>query len=230
MNSQLREKVIRLRIQKELSYSEIRKKLGIPKSTLSGWLQEFPLSEEKILELRRKGWGKGEAARERFRITMREKQELKSQKVYEEQRRRFEHFSKDAFFVAGLMLYAAEGDKKNYSRISLANTDSGIVKFFIQWMIEFIGIQKEVIKVQLHLYENMNIAKEEKFWKEELGLEKEQFYKPAIRKLQKSSFSYKGSHRHGTCSIYVLGVERKREVTMAIKAFFDQMKQYPMGT
>lgn len=230
MNSQLREKAIQLRIQKELSYSEIKKELGISKSTLSEWLKEFPLSEEKILELRRKGWKQGEAARERFRITMREKQELKSQKVYEEQRRRFKHLSRDAFFVAGLMLYAAEGDKKNYSRISLANTDPRIVKFFIQWMIEFMGIQKKIIKAQLHLYENMDIAKEEKFWKEELSFEKEQFYKTAIRKLQKSSFSYKGSYRHGTCSIYVLGVERKREIAMAIKAFFDQAEKYSMGT
>jgi len=56
MNSQLREQVINLRIKEELSYAEIRKRLGVPKSTLSYWLRGFPLSEERIKELREKGW------------------------------------------------------------------------------------------------------------------------------------------------------------------------------
>lgn len=51
MHSQLREQVIELRMEKNLSYGEIRKRLGVPKSTLSYWLREFPLSEERIKEL-----------------------------------------------------------------------------------------------------------------------------------------------------------------------------------
>jgi len=55
MNSQLRQQVITLRTKEELSYAEIRKRLGVPKSTLSYWLREFPLSKEKIKELKIKG-------------------------------------------------------------------------------------------------------------------------------------------------------------------------------
>ena len=58
MNSQLREKAINLRLKEELSYSEIQKRLHVSKSTLSYWLKDYPLTEEKILELRRKGWSK----------------------------------------------------------------------------------------------------------------------------------------------------------------------------
>ena len=47
MNSLLRQKAIELRKYKELSYSEIRKRLGVPKSTLSYWLADFPLDEKK---------------------------------------------------------------------------------------------------------------------------------------------------------------------------------------
>lgn len=61
MNSILREKVIKLRIENNLSYSAIRKRLGVPKSTLSGWLNSYPLSKERIKELRLLGWKKGEA-------------------------------------------------------------------------------------------------------------------------------------------------------------------------
>lgn len=222
MNSQLREQAIKLRTEKDFSYSEIRKRLGVPKSTLSYWLREFPLSEERILELRRQGWKKGEAARERFRATMRKKQEEKCRQAYERYKKKLAKLSEDAFFVAGLMLYLGEGNKSHYAQISLSNTDSKIIKFFIQWLIDFFGVAKKEMKAELHLYENMDIKKEQKFWQKELGFRKNQFYKTQIRKLQKSSFSYKGSYRHGTCQIYFPGVEKKRELMMAIQAFLDK--------
>ena len=225
MNQQLREKVIKLRTEKELSYSEIRKRLNIPKSTLSYWLREYPLNEKKILELRRAGWKKGEASREKYRLTMRKKREEKARKVYEVQRQKLLNISKDAFYVAGLMLYLGEGDKKNNTRICLANTDPSIINFFIKWMDDFLEIEREDVRIQLHLYENMEIKKEERFWQEILRIKQKQFYKSMIRKTRKASFSYSESFRHGTCSIYVLGVEKKLTLTMAIQAFLDIYKE-----
>lgn len=229
MNSQLRQRAVNLRIREELSYSQIRKRLGIPKSTLSYWLRGFPLTEKRILELRRQGWKKGEAARERFRNTMERKQELECREVYKKYQKRLSKISEDAFFVAGLMLYLGEGDKSHYAQISLSNTDPKIIKFFIKWMIDFLGIAKEDMRVQLHLYENMDIENEKRFWKNELGFSEIQFYKSEVRKLQKSSFSYKESYRHGTCQIYFPGVEKKRELMMAIEAFVDKYMKHKEG-
>jgi len=221
MNSQLREQAIKLRVEKQLSYTEIRKRLGVPKSTLSYWLREFPLSKKRILELRRRGWKKAEAKIERFRATMRKKRELKDREIYNKYRKRFKKLSRNALFVAGLILYLGEGNKRAYTEIALANTDHKIIKFFIRWLNEFLKIPKEEMKAGLHLYENMDIEKEKEFWKNELGFQENQFYKPSIRKLKKASFSYKEPSRHGTCALYVSGVERKRELMMAIKAFLD---------
>ena len=222
MNSQFREQAIKLRVEKNFSYSEIKQKLGVPKSTLSYWLRGFPLSEERILELLRQGWKKGEASRERFRLTMQKKRELKDREIYNKYQKRFAKLSKDAFFVAGLMLYLGEGDKRRYERISLANTNPEVIKFFIKWMIEFLKIKKEEIKAELHFHEGMDVEKEKKFWRNELKFSETQFYKTQIRKLRKGSYSYKESSNHGTCSIYVMGVERKRELMMAIHAFIDR--------
>jgi transposase-like protein len=225
MNSRLRERAINLRIEKELSYAEIRKRLGVPKSTLSYWLREFPLSEERISELRRQGWKRGEASRERFRLAMRKKKELKDKEVYKKYQKRFATLSKDAFFIAGLMFYSAEGEKRNPYKLSFANTNPKIIKFFIRWLNECLAVPKERIKATLHLYENMDIEKEKEFWKNELGFQENQFYKPSIRKLRKSSFSYRESYRHGTCNIYIGGSEeRNREVMMAIQAFLDKFE------
>ncbi|MDO8521617.1 MAG: hypothetical protein Q7S52_05880 [bacterium] len=225
MNAALRTKAITLRTKERLSYAEIKKRLKVSKSTLSYWLHDHPLREEEILFLRRRAWKKGEASRERFRNTMREKKKANAEKVYGEQKRRLATLPEDAFFVAGLMLHLGEGDKRNGTRINLANTDPEIIKFFIKWLDNFLGIAREKIRIQLHLYENMDIAGEVKFWKKELCLEDSQLYKTQIRRLQKSSFTYAGSYRHGTCSIFVPGVKRKTELMMATKALLDICKE-----
>lgn len=130
MRTELREKAIKLRIEKRLSYNAIQIKPGVPKSTLSYWLKEHPLNEDEILKLRRKAWLKGEASRERFRNTMRIKRECLEKDVYEKQRERMANLNDKSFFVAGLMLYLGEGDKKSQVRIGLANTDPAVIQFF----------------------------------------------------------------------------------------------------
>jgi transposase-like protein len=221
MKKELRAEAVRLRMKENLSYSEIRKRLNVSKSTLSYWLNELPLSQERILELRRQGWAKGEASREKFRATMRAKKEKHAADVYAKYRRKFERVSDESLFTSGLMLYAAEGGKKKESTIVLANTDPRIIKFFLWWMERFLDIFASKMRVQLHLYENMDIEAEKKFWQTTLGLHKSQFYKVSIRKLQKGSFTYSESFRHGTCSLYAFGVEKRTELMMAMQAFFD---------
>lgn len=158
---------------------------------------------------------------------MRKKREENYKEIYKKQQKRFKNLSQESFFIAGLMLYSGEGDKKNKNRINLANTDPLIVKFFIKWLNDFLSVKKEKIKIQLHLYENMDIEEEKNFWINELKVKKAQLYKPSIRKLQKASFSYKESFRHGTCSIYVCNTKKKMEIMAAIQSFFDL---YFLGT
>jgi len=222
MKKELRQLATKLRLEEELSYSEIKKRLGISKSTLSYWMKNLPLSELRIRDLQKIGWQKSEASRERYRNTMRAKREAKDNEVYKKYFDRFNNLTKDTVFVAGLMIYLGEGGKKVSSRIALANTDPNIIRFFIKWGIEFLGIKKEDYRVQLHLYEEMTLEKEMKLWQNILRLSKTQFYKPSIRKVRKSSFTYKDSIRHGTCSLYVFGTDKKRELLMAIKAFVDK--------
>ena len=168
MHAILRRKALELRLKKELSYGEIRKRLGVSKSTLSYWLKDFPLADKRILELRRLGWQKGEVARERFRNTMRKKREEKERQAYDKYSTILSGVSKEALFVAGLMLYQGEGNKRDPYRIVLANTDSKLIIFFIKWLEQFLGVTKKYLKTQLHLYDNMNIPEEINFWKSEL--------------------------------------------------------------
>lgn len=223
MNSLLRAKAVRLRVKNRLSYTAIKKKLGVPKSTLSYWLRDFPLSESEIILLKRAGWTKSEASRERYRETMRKKKEATLEELLCNSRNEFRFLPTIALKTAGIALYLAEGDKKNLHRIALANTDPALIIFFVNWLRKFMAIPQRDIKIQLHLYENMDIAKEERFWQNTVRLPSRQFYKIQVRKITKNSFMYREGFRHGTCSIFVLGVKRKAELMMAGRALMEKL-------
>ena len=222
MHKELKSKAIRLRLEEQLGYGAIRKQIPVAKSTLSAWLRHFPLSRERIDELKNKGWSNFQLKVERYRATMREKREEKDKEEYENYLRYFNSkISQKIFFTSGLMLYLAEGTKTDNYNVSIANTDSRVIKFFIRWLYSFFEIPKNKLKAFLHLYENMDIAKEIEFWKNELGFDYFQFYKPYITKNKKSSFLYKESFRHGTCSVRFTNTIVKRKIMMAIKAYVD---------
>src|SRR3989344_157296 len=226
MKSVQRELAIELRLTHKLGYKAIAEQVKVSKSTLSRWLEDLPLSAERVLELRRAGWSKGEASRERFRETMRVKRDKREQAIYVVQKKKFSKISSQALFIAGLMLYAAEGDKKAKADIAFTNTDPVLVLFFVRWIVRFLGFPKGKLRIQLHLYENLNIKAEERFWLRELGLSKKQLWKSQVRALRPKSFSYRDTSRHGTCKLYVGSVPKKAEVKLSIRAFFDTYSKY----
>lgn len=221
MKSAQREKAIELRLTHKLGYKAIAEQVKVSKSTLSRWLEDLPLSEERVLELRREAWGLGEAKRERFRQTMRAKRDEREHEIYLKQKKKFARISDQSMFVAGLMLYAAEGDKKSRADVAFTNTDPILVLFFIQWAIRFLGFPKEKFRIQLHLYENMDIKAEELFWIRHLGLSRKQLWKSQVNALRPKSFSYRDTSRHGTCKLYAGSVLKKAEIKLSIQAFFD---------
>lgn len=226
-STNLRATAIRLRLESRYSYSRIRQELGVSKSTLSYWLKEFPLTKAEILKLQKDGWSKAEAGYEKYRRTMGELRARKEVVVKNEFLNRFKSISDNELFIAGLMIYYAEGDKKNQNRIVLANTDYRMIKFFINWQKRFLQIEDNKFKVQLHLYENMNIKTEFEFWQNKLNIPKNQFYKIQIRPNKVNSFSYSESYRHGTCSLFVLNSEKKMKLMAAIDAFLQsQIRAY----
>ncbi|MCL4405294.1 MAG: helix-turn-helix domain-containing protein [Patescibacteria group bacterium] len=97
MKAGLRQEAIELRTGDRLSYSEIQRRLNVPKSTLSYWLREYPLDEAEIVKLRHRAWLKGETSRERFRNAMQRKREQLEQEAYYQQRKRLIGIKKERF-------------------------------------------------------------------------------------------------------------------------------------
>ncbi len=214
----LREQAIQLRLQGK-TYGQIKRELGVQKSTLSGWLQKLPLTDDQqktLVQNRESAWDLG---REKYRAT-RQKQRLERlQKVFSEQEKELLPLTKRELFLAGLFLYWGEGEK-THGVITISNTDPRIITFAMYWMTKCLEIPKEKIKVQLHLYKDMHQQEAINFWANKLKISKEQFRKPYIKKSNREGLTYK-SFGHGTCKLYFGSVLLSERVAMSIKAISD---------
>ncbi len=221
MKRLLREQAIQLRMQKRLGYAAIAKIIPVSKSTAGKWLKSYPLNDRRIKELRQQNLKNNKLKIDKARTEAQQEKDRKFAAIYGKYIKAFSKLSVQSKYVAGLMLYLAEGSKRDPSHLALANTDARVINFFIDWLSSFLSISKKNLKFELHLYENMNIIQEVDYWKKALNIEENQFYKHQIRKLRKSSFSYKESFRHGTCSVKYSSIDKKREIMAAIRAFVD---------
>jgi hypothetical protein len=215
-NLELRNMAIEMR-KEGMSYSQIKQEIRVSKSTLSTWLKDMPLSNERINELR--GWS--ERRVERCRNTKRLKHEARLDTVYNSSANLIGNLSGREIYIAGLFLYWAEGTKASPGRVEIANTDPKMLQFFIHWF-ELQNIDRSNIRVKLHLYTDMNIEEETSFWEETLKLSKTQFQKPYIKEtFQNKRKNYKGRFGHGTCVLSLTDVTLYEKVMMGIKYLGD---------
>ncbi len=210
-----RENAIKLRVQGK-SYSEIKAKLGVGKSTLSYWLRDYPLSQERIRELR----DHNPRRIENFRETFRKKREARLKEVYKRVKNDIGEISDRDLFVSGLSLYWAEGTKGLNTVTSLSNTDPAVIKYFIRWL-KLLGVKKDKLRVRLHLYSDMSIKNETNYWSKELNIPLRQFRKPYIKKTSMNRVYFKGGYGHGTCNVLFGSRELNDYVIIGIKYLRD---------
>ena len=188
-------KAIQLR-KKGMSYGQIKNSLGISKSTLSGWLYDLPLSEKRIRELR----DHNPMRIERCRNTKLKTRQNRLSNVFENVSKDIGKLSKRECFIAGLFLYWAEGGKTKNCTTVLTNTNPNMIKFFIRWL-ENLGVDKKKLKVNLHLYSDMNVKKQIDYWSKFLKLNTSQFRKPYIKESKQTNITYRNGYGQGTCCL-----------------------------
>jgi hypothetical protein len=209
--------------KQEFSYSQIKQKIGVSKSTLSDWLKDYPLSKERIAELR----DHNEQKIERYRETMRKKREERVMQIYKTEKKIILPFNRREIFIFGLGLYWGEGSKSGNARLSISNTDPSIIKFFILWIDKSLNISKEKLKVHLQLYNDMDIEKEICFWEQVTAISKKQFIKPYIKTSSLKAINHKGGFGHGTCNIHIGNARLSEKILTTIKVIADK---YAMRT
>ena len=212
-----REKSIELRKQ-GMSYSQIKKIIGVNKSTLSGWLKNYPLSKERIRELR--DWN--EQKIEKCRETKRAKKESRLNGFYKDQKNTIFPLNKKELYLAGLFLYWGEGSKNSEAKLSVSNTDPSVIKFFIYWLTKYLKVLRSKLKVYLQLYTDMDIENEKRFWANTLNIPLDQFAKPYIKKTTSTRINHKGGFGHGTCNLRIGDARLSEKILMAMKSISDK--------
>jgi hypothetical protein len=192
---ELRSKAIEMRFQ-GMSYTLIREALGVSKGTLSSWLRQYPLSEERIRMLR----DFNQQRIERCRETKARKRSVRLEGVYQTALANIGSLSEREIFLCGLFLYWGEGGKTQNCRTSISNTDPAVLNFFLTWLVAQ-GIEREHLKVHVHLYHDMDIESELAYWSNTLALPRKNFRKPYIKRSTRSSLTYRQRFTHGTCNL-----------------------------
>lgn len=210
-----RQRALDLR-RKGFSYSQIKKEIGVSRGTLSVWLRDLPLSKKRVRELR----DLNEQRIERYRQTRSKKKGERLSKLYQEQKRMIFPLSQRDLLIAGLFLYWGEGSKTRMSELRIANTDPIVPKFFVYWATRFLKFDKSKIKVHLHLYSDMDAAKEIKFWSSILGISTRQFIKPYVKK-NSSQLINRGTFGHGTCTVRIGNARIGEKIQMGLKSIRD---------
>ena len=202
------------------TYSEIKQSLGVSKSTLSYWLSNYPLTSGQLRKLKEKIKNKKYLAIEKTRLTKLQKRDMRLKDTYQEEKRKWLPLSKRELFIAGLFLYWGEGIKNIKAAIGVNNTDPSVVKFYLYWLTKVLEVPKQKLRVYVHLYNDMTINTELKFWSKELKIPESQFIKPYIKPSSRINIEHKG-FGHGTCGIYVQDVRLKEKIIKAIEAISD---------
>jgi len=211
-----KQKALEMR-KKEMSYSQIKSALGISKSTLSGWLKDYPLTNKRIRELR-----DCEQKIEKCRETKRKKREERLSIFYNQEKLKIFPISKKELYLAGLFLYWGEGSKsQKAAKVFISNTDPSLIKFFIYWLEKSMNVSRDKMKIALQLYSDMVIDKELNFWAKELKISKKQFYKPYIKESKMSRINHKNGFCHGTCGLGVGDARLSERILMALKSISD---------
>ena len=82
--------------------------------------------------------------------------------------------SDDAFLAAGAALYAGEGTKTE-SRVTFANTDAAMIRFFCAWLRRFFDVEESRLRVRVYLHEGLDLAAAEEYWSRITAVPKQQF-------------------------------------------------------
>ncbi len=175
-----------------LSYGEIMARIEVKKSTLANWCRDVRLSagQFKAIKSRRAhvpGIPRDTNWRRRVEIA-----NLRAAAKFQVPR-----LAMDPFWVAGLVLYWAEGAKSR-NHLSMANTDPRALRLFVLWSRTYLRTEAE-FSIQLHLHEGNNEAEAISHWQLETGLSEANFHKTFIKA---AGTGHRKNHLpHGICTV-----------------------------
>ena len=190
------------------TYGEIKKTLGIPKSTLSTWFKCITLSKstKKILENKtRQGI-----------LSLIEFNKIKTREIIRDNQNTRVSFQKKVgklksreLMLVGAALYWAEGYKnhnpkqRSYPYLNFSNSDPYMVKVFIMFLENILEIPRSKLSASAMIYPGLNPTSAVDYWHNVSGIPKERMRYYIALSRASSGKRPKNLLPHGTLQIRV---------------------------
>lgn len=167
------QKVIKLR-KEGFSYTEIRKETGVAKSTINNWLAlaGLTLSKEHLAIQEKKRIENHVLGTIASKITRGKRKDEDIQGFINIQKVNFD----DALFVAGIMLYEAEGTKSSSNGFS--NSDFRLINLYIKFLEKYFGLSEDrnmSFRLYIHEVRKNDLERIKRFWSNKLSVDINKF-------------------------------------------------------
>jgi hypothetical protein len=175
------ERARELRLQ-AWTVADIASALNVSKSSVSLWVRDIPIEIRRHVIVDRRP-----NALQRMKLA--EIEECNAFGI-----ERIGVLGDDAFLAAGVALYAGEGAKRD-GKVSFANSDPAMMRFFCTWLRHFFVVDESRLRARVYLHEGLDLAAAEAYWSRVLLVPREQFNAPYRAKADPSI--RRNKHEHG---------------------------------
>ena len=149
--SYIREHARKLRIERHLSIDEIAERLALPKTTIFYWVKDLPLGRERR-------WS---ASQRRAYEAVRAKYKRLRDEAYARGWAEYDELIRLPTFRDFVVLYIAEGTKRNRNCVAIANSDERIVAMAAGWIRRLAG-HEPTFSIQYHADQDLDELRS--FW------------------------------------------------------------------
>lgn len=209
-NTLLRDKTRALR-SNGLSLNEIVARLNAPKSTVRYWCKDITLSKNQLMRIHKKQELGGVVAAEKLR----KKRISLIQSLINEGAKEVGRLSPRELLLVGAALYWAEGYRKGDGEFGFTNSDPGMVRLTLRWLMKCCSVEKKRIKLRVCInsqHKNRSSAVH-RFWSKTTGIPLTQFSSPTFIKVGNQKKYLNTSNYMGTLRIKVQrGTNLRRKI------------------
>jgi hypothetical protein len=154
----LREKANYLRTEKHMTLDEIIERLSLPKTTIYGWIKDIPIPRTN----------RQNEAQQKGTLMMQAKFAAIREQAYRQGREEAPELLKDFRFRDFVVLYTAEGYRRNRNTVSFGNSDPKMISLAHDWICR---LTNSKIAYQLQIHEDHDEVELQQFWGDLLGVE-----------------------------------------------------------
>lgn len=219
---ELKPTAVKLR-KRGFSIGKIERRLGIPRSTLSGWLKNIRLTEKQKRKLLQ-DWKNALIKARKKAVLWHNAQKVKRlQEAQNSALKTLKNINIDNPSVLELalaILYMGEGAKKT-DETAIGSSDPLILKFFLAILRKVYNLRIKKIRCELNLRADQDPEKMKRHWARELKLPLRNFRHVNIDKRTMGSKTY--PHYKGVCQIRYGNVAIQRKLIFLSNLFCQKV-------